>query len=299
MDTTASPGDPAYPPPPRAHRTATPQSRLLTSILRYQPRPLLAVFLPAGFPHGHHLDALVAACERGADVLEIGIPTPFPVLDGPVIAAAYRQALAYGTDMRQTLTGIRLASAATHKPIVVMAYWSTVVSYGAERLAWQIATAGAAGMLVPDLPPAHAARWLATASGAGLHTPVFVQRATELRLPGAASLVYASAAAARTGYQGALDLPALAGHVREIRRAAPGVPVLAGVGISTPTMARAVVRHAHVDGVVIGTPFVRPLFEVKSGMGRAADVVGEFATAVHLFRRHPVLPTDRPPGRGP
>jgi tryptophan synthase alpha chain len=56
-----------------------------------------------------------------------------------------------------------------------------------------------------------------------------------------------------TGTTGARDgvSPALAGLVERARRAAPGIPLYAGFGISTPEQARSAAELA--DGVVVGS----------------------------------------------
>ncbi|MFC6702797.1 tryptophan synthase subunit alpha [Streptomyces thermocoprophilus] len=59
-----------------------------------------------------------------------------------------------------------------------------------------------------------------------------------------------------TGYRGPLDVPALADFTTRLRAASP-LPVVSGVGISTPALAERVAPL--VDAVVIGTPVVRAL----------------------------------------
>ncbi|MGW5634991.1 hypothetical protein ACWEWQ_08950, partial [Streptomyces sp. NPDC003832] len=65
-----------------------------------------------------------------------------------------------------------------------------------------------------------------------------------------------TASAAPTGYRGPLDIPALAAFTRRLR-ASSLLPVVSGVGISTPALAAQVAPR--VDAVVIGTPVVRAL----------------------------------------
>ncbi|MFI7102729.1 tryptophan synthase subunit alpha [Streptomyces sp. NPDC050161] len=256
-----------------------PAAALALDDLLTQPRPALGVFVPAGL---HGLSAqrriLDALADHGADLLEIGIPHAAPALDGPVITAAYRQALRRGTTMADVTQVVE--HAALRAPVVVMSYWSTVQQHGPEALAAACAAAGASGIMVVDLPAEDADAWHRTAAAAGLTTPRLVPRDlpdTHLRrLAGQASgWLYAPAATARTGYRGPLDTPSLAEFTRRLR-AASALPVVSGVGISSPRLAAVVAPH--VDAVVIGTPIVRALTATPA---QVPSLVAEFADALH------------------
>ncbi|MET8605736.1 tryptophan synthase subunit alpha [Streptomyces rubiginosohelvolus] len=243
----------------------------LAHALRPEAARALGVFLPAGFPNWTAgIDLLHSFAQQGAGVLEVGVPTTSPVLDGPAISAAYDQALRQGVRMTHVMGTVRHA-AESGSSVVVMSYWSSVSAYGVQRFAEGLADAGAAGAMIPDLPPALMAPWLAAARTAGISTPQFVPRDVSdsalARLGAAASgWMYAPAVAAATGYQGALDLAGMQHFTRRLR-ARSHHPVVAGIGISTPARARAIAPL--VDGVVIGSPIVRPLLEQPGKLGHA------------------------------
>ncbi|MFE9725935.1 tryptophan synthase subunit alpha [Streptomyces sp. NPDC005794] len=243
-----------------------------------QPACQLGVFLPAGLhpqsAEQHHLDCLAQA---GADLVEIGFPHRAPFLDGPVIQSAYRRALRNGHVLDRAVRAVEYA--ARLRPTVVMAYWDSVSRYGPEHVAGLFADAGAAGVMVVDLPAHMAARWHETASSAGLFTPSLVSRQTpESGLPkavaGASGWLYAPASTALTGHQGVLDIPALAAFTQHLRTAS-SLPVVSGVGISTPALAAQVAPL--VDAVVIGTPVVRTLL---ANPNQAPAVAASFAQAL-------------------
>ena len=59
--------------------------------------PALIGYFPAGYPtNADSIDACVAMCEAGIDVLELGVPYSDPVMDGLVIQVATEQALTNG-----------------------------------------------------------------------------------------------------------------------------------------------------------------------------------------------------------
>ncbi|WP_267958036.1 tryptophan synthase subunit alpha [Streptomyces sp. CRB46] len=225
-----------------------------------QPRCALGVFVPAGLhparAERHQLDQIARA---GADLFEIGLAHHDAGLDGPIIQAAYRRALSRGHLLTRALRGIE--HAAGLRPTVVMTYWDPVSRHGPERLARLLADAGAAGAMVVDLPDNQAERWQAAAKATNLSTPRLVPRhLTDTGLAtvaaGASGWLYAPASTGPTGYRGPLDVPALADFTTRLRAASP-LPVVSGVGISTPALAERVAPL--VDAVVIGTPVVRAL----------------------------------------
>ncbi|WP_434597408.1 tryptophan synthase subunit alpha [Streptomyces sp. A5-4] len=253
-------------------------SQFLATVLA-QHHPALGVFIPAGLhppaAERRHIDALTRA---GSGLIEIGLPSHSAPLDGPVIRAAYHQALRQGTDLARTLRAVE--HAAGRAPTVVMAYWEPVQHEGPERLARACAAAGAAGVMVVDLPAYMAGRWRDATQDAGLCAPRLVPRHTSRPgLPsataGASGWLYAPASTATTGYQGALDIPALGAFIQRLRASSP-LPVVSGVGISTPGLAARVAPL--VDAVVIGTPIVRAL---ATDPAQAPSLIASFARALH------------------
>ena len=81
-------------------------------------------------------------------------------MDGPVIQQAVDVAVRAGVGMRDVLRAVEAVAAAGAVP-VVMSYWNPIERYGVERFAADLAAAGGAGAITPDLIPDEAAAWLA------------------------------------------------------------------------------------------------------------------------------------------
>lgn len=244
------------------------------------------MFVPAGLhpPTAEHRQ-LNQIAQAGADLFEIGLAHHDAGLDGPVIQAAYRRALSRGHILDRTLRAVE--HAAGLRPTVVMTYWEPVSRHGPEHLARLFADAGAAGVMVVDLPDHQAERWQTAAKDVNLRTPRLVPRHTAdtdlaTVTADASGWLYAPASTAPTGYRGPLDIPALAEFTTRLRAARP-LPVVSGVGISSPALAARVAPL--VDAVVIGTPIVRAL---TSHPEQATALTAAFAQALNP---HPATET--------
>lgn len=250
-----------------------------------QPRCSLGVFVPAGLqPPAAEQRTVDRLADAGADLFEVGLPTLTAPLDGPVIQSAYRHALRAGLGSALGHTLRTVQHAARRAPTVVVTYWDPVSRVGPERLTRSLASAGAAGVMIVDLPDDQAARWHEAARAAGLTAPRLAPRsATGPQLQAitatASGWLYAPAHATPTGYRGPLDLPALAAAVSRLRAASP-LPVVSGIGISTPRLAADVAPL--VDAVIIGTPVVRALTQ---GPDEAGDLVAAYARALQHASR--------------
>src|SRR4051812_24110547 len=135
---------------------------------RAEGRAALVGYLPAGFPDvDGSIEALRTMVDAGCDVIEVGLPYSDPVMDGPTIQAAAQQALEGGIRTADVLRVVE-AVAKTGVPTVVMTYWNPVERYGVDRFAADLANAGGAGPITPDLGPDEADAWVGAARRDGL-----------------------------------------------------------------------------------------------------------------------------------
>jgi tryptophan synthase alpha chain len=255
---------------------------------RAEARGLLIGYLPAGFPTVEgSVAGLQAMVQAGADVIEVGLPYTDPLMDGPIIQAAVDRALAGGVRTRDVLCTVE-AVAATGVPTMVMTYWNPVDAYGVDRFARDLAAAGGAGMITPDLIPDEAADWLAASDAAGLDRVFLVApSSTDERIAMTArhcrGFVYATSVMGVTGARGETSrrAPELVARVR----AATELPVGVGLGVSNGDQAAEVAGYA--DAVIVGSAFVRCLLDASSEAGglRALDALSR-DLAAGVRRRH-------------
>lgn len=131
---------------------------------------------------------------------------------------------------------------------------------GVERFAADLAAAGGAGLITPDLIPDEAQEWVAASDRHGLDriflvapssTPERLARVTAA----CRGFVYAASTMGVTGARTSVDSDAR-GLVERVR-AVTDLPVCIGLGVSTREQAAEIAAYA--DGVIVGSALVRTL----------------------------------------
>ncbi|GAA3746492.1 tryptophan synthase subunit alpha [Streptomyces tremellae] len=241
---------------------------------RAEDRAALIAYYPAGFPTvDAGIEAIGAVFDGGADIVEVGLPYSDPVLDGPVIQTADDIALRGGVRIADVLRTVREAHEASGKPVLVMTYWNPIDRYGVERFTAELADAGGAGCILPDLPVQESALWRQHAAKHGLAT-VFVvapssrdARLAEITAAGS-GFVYAASLMGVTGTRESVGEQAR--DVVARTRAAGDLPVCVGLGVSDAAQAAEVAAFA--DGVIVGSVYVKRVLDAQDSAAAVAGV---------------------------
>ena len=257
---------------------------------RSEGRAALVGYLPAGFPsYQGCIDAIAAMVDAGVDLVELGLPYSDPVIDGPTIQAAADRALRAGTRTKDVLRTAE-AVAGLGASVVVMTYWNPVLRYGVDAFARDLRAAGGRGVITPDLIPDEASSWLAASDAVGLDRIFLVAPSTsDARIASTVAAcrgwVYAASTMGVTGAreQTSSAAPALVARVR----AATGLPVGVGLGVSNGDQAAEVAEYA--DGVIVGSALVRQLLDATSeaaGIKAIGALAADLAEGVRRSRAH-------------
>jgi len=222
---------------------------------------------------------LSAVASAGADAIEVGIPFSDPVMDGPIIQESSELALAAGATPQGILDV--LARREFGVPLAVMTYVNLVYRFGSERFANEMVRAGVSGAILPDLPLEESEDWCAAADVAGVQTVMLAAPTTpDERLvrivERSRGFVYAVGLLGITGERESLAASAkvIAKRLKDVT----DLPVLVGVGISTPEQAVEVCEVA--DGVIVGSAIVRRVLETGSPES-VGELVGSFRDALN------------------
>jgi tryptophan synthase alpha chain len=245
---------------------------------RAERRAALMPYMMGGFPDPVTSAAVIDAyADAGADLIELGVPYADPLADGPVIHAAATRALAGGATLDSVLADCERV--AGRLPVIPMTYANMILARGPRRFAGSLADAGAAGVIVPDLPLEEGGEIAAELEAVGIALIPLVAPTTppERRAricDSADGFVYLVSDTRTTGERDAL--PESLGALIEATKTDAEVPVAVGFGIGTPQQAASV--GAVADGVIIGTRLVRCVDEAGSSEA-AARAVSEFIAA--------------------
>ncbi|WP_194820276.1 tryptophan synthase subunit alpha [Nocardia sp. XZ_19_385] len=235
------------------------QSRLAETFAaaRSENRAALIGYLPAGYPD---LDGSIEVCkamvESGCDIIEVGVAYSDPVMDGPTIQQAAEQALRGGVRVKDVFTVVEAITQAGGQA-VVMTYWNPVLRYGVDRFARDLAGAGGAGLITPNLIPEEADDWFVASAAHDLDRIFLVApSSTEERLvktlEASSGFIYAASTMGVTGARDAVSsmAPALCARVRTHS----DIPI--GVGLGVRSGAQAAEIAAYADGVIVGSALV-------------------------------------------
>lgn len=246
-------------------------------------RPMgTAVFLNAGDPPFEVLDDVADVLDdRGVDVLELGVPFPDSISDGPVIRRSADRALAAGTDLEQALAFVAGAhDRHRHLKIVLLADWAhTVRPRSLTSVIGAVAESGAAGFLLHGAPPRVRPEFYDHAHAAGLpivttcyagSPPAVVAEAADH----ASAYVYLVAHYGRSGSGPSPDPEAIRPQLVSLR-AHTEAPIAVGFGIRTGADV-ANMAAVGADAAVIGSAMV--------GRAEAAHLAGrDVATEIGAF----------------
>lgn len=250
---------------------------------RDEGRAALIGYLPVGYPTlDGSLDHFRTMVESGCDIIEVGVPYSDPVMDGPTIQEAADTALRNGVRVRDLFTAVE-AIAAAGGQAVVMSYWNPVLRYGVDAFARDLASAGGAGMITPNLIPEEGAAWHAASDAHGLDriylvAPSSTPERLAMTVDASRGFIYAASTMGVTGARDAVSdmAPALCARVREHS----DIPIGVGLGVRDGAQAAEIAGYA--DGVIVGSALVSA---ASRSTGDLAALVTELAEGVRTPKR--------------
>lgn len=231
---------------------------------RFTPgRPAVVCYVPLGDPLLAPELMLDACADSGVDVLEVGIPSRDPWLDGAEVAESMARALEEGVDaasIGRTLGGWRRERLARGTPV------PAILWFGYPEVPLEAIRDAAAARAIDALLLIEPHRHIVGASLDGSLAELGVARCAFM--PWDPAPLDLDSAARATGYVMVQARPGVTGAggpmadprplVRQAREVAPGRPVVAGFGVSGPGDAGRVL-DAGVDGVVVGSACIRAI----------------------------------------
>lgn len=235
-------------------------------------RKLFVSYLTAGLPKPQSFVELISGISRSSDAIEIGVPFSDPIMDGPVIQEASSRALDRGFNVRRCFDLIKQAHEYSQCPLLAMSYFNPIHRIGALEFVDGLRSSGVCGLIVPDLPVEESGDLAKAAERADIALVQMIAPTTSPRrakgiVKACRGFIYAVSRLAVTGQSDGLT--AAAEQVIERIGPSPRLPVLLGIGISTPEQSAKAASLA--DGVIVGSALMERVL--------ADDIEGTIALA--------------------
>jgi tryptophan synthase alpha chain len=209
-----------------------------------------------------------AMLESGVDLLEVQLPFSDPTADGPTITAACQTALDNGARVQDGIDFVGDLSAKFDVPLLFMSYFNIVFNYrapgsderGPAQFAAAAANAGAAGLIVPDIPPEESQERFPEACRENDLHPIYVTspNVSDSRLAAiksvASGFVYCTSRTGTTGRVVDIELDML-GKFLDRARASCGLPLAVGFSISQRSQVKSL--HPKAEVAVVGSHLIR------------------------------------------
>lgn len=235
-------------------------------------RTALMPYLTVGYPDLKTSEqAILAAVEAGADLIEVGTPFSDPMADGSTVQHTSQVSLQNGTRLSDCIALVkRVRDAGVTIPLMLMGYYNPIVKYSVEKYVEDCAAAGVDGFIVPDLPIEESERLRAAASKHDLDLIFMVAPTTTVdRLKQVASVgtgfVYCVAVTGVTGARGEMS-STLEPYMEKVREYID-LPLAVGFGISTPEAVKQVGKIS--DGAIVGSALINYMNEHEDDMPAA------------------------------
>lgn len=246
-------------------------------------RKVLSVFLTAGFPSKEKfLNYAETILNKGADMLEIGIPFSDPLADGSVIQASSQIALEQGINLNDVFEICDKLKTRTDKPIILMGYANPILKYGTNRFCANAINSGVSGLIIPDVPLEEYDSFYTTEFSSlqkiMLTTPTSsnerIKKIDEL----SEGFVYCVSVTGTTGTRNNFDKTTFKNLERTYSLIKKN-KMLIGFGISNAESVKSFIPYC--DGVIVGSAVIKLILE-KKGMSELNSLISSLSEACKL-----------------
>jgi len=243
----------------------------------------LMPFIMAGDPNIEITsEILLKLQEKGADLIELGIPYSDPLADGPTIQLAASRALKSGTSLTKVIKLLDSLKSKLNIPIILFSYLNPLLCFGFEKFCKMASNAGISGLIIPDLPLEEANKFSKIVSDHSMDLILLVAPTTPFERMKKISnhtkgFTYLVSVTGVTGERNKMEnrVENLIAKLKKIE----SNPIAVGFGISTPEHVNKV-RKWGADGVIIGSAFVKRISSASEK--DVVDNVGQFCREMRI-----------------
>lgn len=242
----------------------------------------LCGYFLAGYPTPDDFFSAVRAA-RGLDVIEFGIPSANPSLDGDVITGAHEVVTSHLGISAEAAMALIGGLRHVPQPRFVMTY--TEIGRALPGFLRLCTENNIHGMIAPDIEPEEGryVKSIAEALNLAVLTMIDARTSDDMLRQRIAlgDIVYLKAAAGRTGQPADVEgelADLLASAVSRIRAVAADTPIAVGIGVQKPEHVAALARLG-VDMVIVGTKVIE---HIQRGEQALVDYVDSLRAATRF-----------------
>ncbi len=237
----------------------------------------LVAYITTGFEDREFtIDLALSLTQHGVDTVELGVPFSDPVADGAVIERANHIALERGFRFKDVLDVTQ--AIASDVDTLLMGYFNPFYQYGVDNLLAKLASCGASGLIVPDLPFEEASLYTDLFKKYDLANICFVaptdsDERIKTIVKETRKFIYLVAYA---GITGSSKQESLSDTIESIRSYS-NTPIYVGFGVNESS-AKEKVRG--VDGVIVGSAFISILLRDDLSLVQKIDECSKVAQKI-------------------
>lgn len=237
----------------------------------------LVAYITAGFPDiNFSKDLVLSLRDSGVDKIELGIPFSDSVADGPIIEAANLRALQNGFKLEHLFSLSK--EVAPKVETFWMGYFNSFYHKGFENITCKATEFGVKGFIIPDLPHEEASVYAKQMENKNLSLISFVaptdstQRIKDI-VENAKGFIYLVAYAGITGSGVSEDLQKVVQDIRAFSK----TPLYVGFGVDENSAKE---KAQGVDGVIVGSAFVKVLLDDTLSYAQKIDKISHMAKVI-------------------
>jgi len=236
----------------------------------------LILYFTAGFPSFEKsIKIIKRSIEKGADIIEIGIPFSDPIADGPIIQYTSSKALENGINVDDCFEIAKILKKEKDIPYLFMTYFNPVYKYGIERFTDRCVECGISGLIIPDLPYEESFEILKILKERNLNliyflTPFTSEKRMRKIIRKANGFIYFISVAGVTGPREEIDIETI-NSLKKVKKMVK-VPIALGFGISNRKQIREI--KGYVDGIIVGSFFLKKIIDGQ--IDNIENLISEF-----------------------
>lgn len=219
--------------------------------------------------------------DKGADIIEVGIPFSDPIAEGSVIQEADLRALKGGCTTDKLFDAIKEIKDEVHIPLVFMTYINVIFRYGTEKFMKRCVECGILGVIVPDCPYEEREELAPYCDKENIDLIPLIAPTSKERIAkiakSARGFVYVVSFFGVTGVRS--NITTDIGAMTKIVKENTDVPCAIGLGIGTPKQAKEMSVYA--EGVIVGSAIVKIVAKYgKDSVSYVGEYVKEMKDAI-------------------